>query len=454
MEALCIAQELWKSIQVINVVIVISSEIYTYFPYNSLKYCGDIKEVNLIDIWDNDNGRNFVYEENLFPDKIPKHFHGCPINVSVGNNSTEEHNIGESVFKSLNLKVTYLSADPDVTDRFERIRMAMQYLVFGNSEIAMGGIPLVVDITMFADHLFPYFDLQYKWFVPCGKLQSRIDTPLRIFSTSVYIALVVIILLLNIILKLLSKYSEERPSGIFTLLYNIWAISLGVSIEKFPCSYKLRILLFSWICFSFALNVIFQTFFTSYIVDPGVEKQISTLEELLESGIRFGYRQVEDRFYKDSSFRVHKEISRKRENCERSDCIQEIVDTGKFATFGEVQAVENYIDDNDVSNLVCVMNDLDTFTIKPVAFGRKGSIILSALDRMFMLYIESGICNKKYNERNMKHKKVRQEEFLVFQIKHLVTAFCALLTGCFMGLMVLICEIINYRYVCRNQIVK
>jgi hypothetical protein len=50
---------------------------------------------------------------------------------------------------------------------------------------------------------------------------------------------------------------------------------------------RLVYLLFVW--YSYVVNSVFQTFFTSVLVGPGMKKQISLIDELLSSGLEYGY---------------------------------------------------------------------------------------------------------------------------------------------------------------------
>jgi hypothetical protein len=48
-----------------------------------------------------------------------------------------------------------------------------------------------------------------------------------------------------------------------------------------------------WFLYCWAVNTVYQTFPTSYLVDTGLQSQITSEEELLHSGIKYGiYRTV------------------------------------------------------------------------------------------------------------------------------------------------------------------
>jgi hypothetical protein len=56
-----------------------------------------------------------------------------------------------------------------------------------------------------------------------------------------------------------------------------------------PVSDKLRLVYLLFVWYYCAVSTVFQTFFTSVLVDPGMKKQISSIDELLSSGLEYGY---------------------------------------------------------------------------------------------------------------------------------------------------------------------
>ncbi|KAJ9595796.1 hypothetical protein L9F63_013040 [Diploptera punctata] len=63
---------------------------------------------------------------------------------------------------------------------------------------------------------------------------------------------------------------------------------MSTSSIQLPALTSSRLFMLLWIVYSFALSTVFQAFFTLYLVIPGYQKGISSLEELLNSGIRRG----------------------------------------------------------------------------------------------------------------------------------------------------------------------
>jgi hypothetical protein len=170
-------------------------------------------------------------------------------------------------------------------------------------------------------------------------------------------------------------------------LYNVWAIVMGASLTHMPLNSRLRVVIFPWICYCFAISTVFQTFFTSYLVDPGLEKQITTLNELLDSKMDFGFRPEMDLYFSGSSNWIHQYLlDHKKECIDSSECVNRIIDTPSFATTTESWSVEKYVK----SSAVCRMNDLDSFPVRIVSYYRKGCILMDEFNKIIVSMVESG----------------------------------------------------------------
>ncbi|KAJ9599317.1 hypothetical protein L9F63_010184 [Diploptera punctata] len=67
--------------------------------------------------------------------------------------------------------------------------------------------------------------------------------------------------------------------------YNIWAVIVSVSVPKIPKGTLSRMLFCMWVCYSLVISTVFQAFFTSFLIEPNVDKQISNMIELISSGL-------------------------------------------------------------------------------------------------------------------------------------------------------------------------
>jgi hypothetical protein len=451
--ALNIMRELWSETRVFNMLVVVqvNSELhlYTSFPYQSDTHCEVLTHVVLLSTWRLEGGGDLSNDATLFPNKYPRNFHGCSVNVSTPNSKIAEHMYISEIVRWANVTVNYISHRPSNMSVSNRIISSVQEVLFGKSEIAVGGIPLVKDINDILDPSFSYHEIKYTWYVPCARPLSRLQRISKIFSLFLWIAMLVTLILVAVVIWYLTSRSVQTHlyPNIASDLYNVWAIALGVSISWMPRTFTLRIVVFSWILYCFSMSTIFQTYFTSYLVDPGFDAQIRTLEELLESGIKFGFRSDFEIYYKSSNYGVHQELIRRREQCNPpSSCVQRIINTRDYATLGESFVIEKYLKSASNSNYVCAMNDMDAYPVKVVAYFSKGSIFFHAFNKALVSSVETGLTLKALNTRSSPSPGADVEEFFAFTLSHLSIAFHSLLLGLALSFVLFSCEVIYRKF--------
>ncbi|PSN41274.1 hypothetical protein C0J52_14332 [Blattella germanica] len=75
-----------------------------------------------------------------------------------------------------------------------------------------------------------------------------------------------------------------KERGISLTLLNLVLQHMNISYGvKLPRTSKLRCVIISWIMFALAINTVYQTFVTSFMVDPGRLHQINSYDELINS---------------------------------------------------------------------------------------------------------------------------------------------------------------------------
>ncbi|GFG36829.1 hypothetical protein Cfor_09710 [Coptotermes formosanus] len=435
-QALSVVQELWDNIRALNVVVLVRLDtvfhLYTWFPYQPNEQCDDVTDVVLINEWNLEGEGKLVNNGPLYPHKIPSDFQGCPFKVSMPHHAVVEVPYVIAFSKLYN--VTPIIQFKHTNDAFlaDAIRESLEDIVLGSSAAAIGGIPLLIAATNLGQPSFPYYEIQYVWYVPCSRPLSRLLAVSKIFSVPLWIAVVAMMILVPAVMWSLSncslqQQSQERMPNVF---YNIWAIYMGVSVTEMPRTFRLRALILPWICYCLAISTVFQAFFTSYLVNPGIDSQITTLEELIEKEMEFGFRNEITNYYKQSHFEIHKKVSKRGKNCVQTHlCIQRIIDTGAYATVAESWSVDNVMLLMNHTNRVCRMNDIDSFPIKIVAYFSKGSILLNTFNKMITSLVETGIITKVDRERKERPVAHRigdtdtQDDYFVFTLSHLQIAF-------------------------------
>jgi hypothetical protein len=132
---------------------------------------------------------------------------------------------------------------------------------------------------------------------------------------------------------------------------------MAVSLPKLPVNTKLRVffLLFVWYCF--AINTVFQAFFITYLVEPGYSKQIKTFDDLIQSGLMYGYFEDSDLALKLSMYYERTKIRSPRFYCsEYDDCLERLTTHGDImmvgspyaAKYDAVKIISNYKKNKDV----------------------------------------------------------------------------------------------------------
>jgi hypothetical protein len=198
------------------------------------------------------------------------------------------------------------------------------------------------------------------------------------------------------------------------------------------------------------MSTVFQAFFTSYLVDPGYQTQLTTLEEILESGIGFGYPPEFDVWYTDSSDWRHKELLSKREACwPEETCIDRIRETGNFASLCQAWVVVHNTNISSDHSLICPLNDVDTFPVFLSFYVPKGSFLLEFVNQLVSVATESGMAVKVDRDRTCKNKDVADSreifgDYFVFTVSHLRVAFYVLFVGHGLSVLLFVGELLYY----------
>jgi hypothetical protein len=291
--ALSIVQVLWDTARVLNQVVLVQSgtvlNLYTWFPYTSHVHCDDVRDVVIINEWVKEEGGGFVRDAVLFPHKIPLNTRGSSIKVSTGYRNRLEGLFISEMFRSFNITLNYVSDVPLNKSPSDKTLTAVMDVVFGKSDVSYGEIPLVPDTVTLEDPSVPYYATKLGWFVPCHEPLSRLQGISRIFSVPVWVTMVIAFFLVSAASRwLANKFKGGRSfTSWSSSLYNTWAVTVGLSVTEMPRSIVLRLTLICFVWYCFAMSTVFQAFFTSYLVDPGYQTQLTTLEGILESCIEF-----------------------------------------------------------------------------------------------------------------------------------------------------------------------
>ncbi|PSN45736.1 Ionotropic receptor 589 [Blattella germanica] len=459
--AFSILETFWNDAKVLNVVVMLvvdqQFELYSWFPYRSSTICGDVTEVFLVGKFPFYGGKCVTEEYELYPYKIPKKFHSCPIIIA-----TYSDYIGDNIeLKYVKLLLeSALNFTVHVVEELKEnmyigIDWMMRKIILDQADIALKGMPLLHRLYKMADPSLPYYETTYQWYVPCAKPLSRVHSVSRIFALSLWLCICLSLLVFAAAIWVLSRFSDE-PSAYYklpTLFCNIWAVVLGIGASQMPTTTRLRFVFVTLVWYCFAISTVFQTYFTSYLVNPGFGTQISSLEELLNSKMAYGFRPEIINFIQDLPQPSYRDIIRGYEKCNSSEyCIGKIEQTEAFAAVIESWYVDRILNTENYQS-VCIMNKFETFSVLITSYFMKGSYFTDVFNKYIQMCIQSGLLGIVQAERDKTkqhytylNEQDSEDEVFIFSLSHLLVAFSCLFLGSGLGILILCVEIIYFRF--------
>jgi hypothetical protein len=272
-----------------------------------------------------------------------------------------------------------------------------------------------------------------------------------------WLLLFVVVILAAVVMLCLSVFSAnisheiELYKNMCGCLTSSWAVLLGISVVRMPITIPVRVFFILWVSYCLAVNTVFQTFATTYLVNPGLRKQINSVKSLLNSGIHYGFHPDMDGFLTDDTNLILTQILKQREACSNIvSCLQRVAEKNDFATILSVDSVQ-YMNtykflDHSGKGLLCTIKD-PAFTAYKTFYLPKGSIYQHTLNRLILVANEAGLVNFWWKEilitSRIKAGSIKRptvlDDYSVFLLTHLQGAFYLLMLGycissvCFVG---------------------
>lgn len=442
--ALDIVQEMWKSARVLQVVVMVQNQLYTWFPYQQ---CSTRKEIVRL-------GERSI----LFPDKTLHRQHGCELIVGTtpvlahvmedDNNSFWGLEIEylHLLQRALNFTVSYRIPGPG--NSHDRHFELVQDLHMGLADMVIGNFPLHLFIAQLADPTIPYLESSLKWFVPCARPASRMKNVMRLYTTSVWVAVGGVMLLATVCTWLLGRRVQHPPS-LPSVLHDVWALTLGVSLPQLPRDWRRRALFALLIWYCLAMSTVSQTIFTSVLVDPGLNKQIRTFEELQESGLKYCIYPDIERFINASgpyleNIRLHKE-----KNLDLTECIRRVLLEDDMTTVTFTYLIEYFaLAELGTRSKICSLDE-NVFQFSYTMYVIKGSSLLDKFNRVISHMLEAGVMQRLWLDvkETMRQNGLREasadEAYFILGLSHLQLVFYMLVMGNAASFVVFVVELLS-----------
>jgi hypothetical protein len=208
-------------------------------------------------------------------------------------------------------------------------------------------------------------------------------------------------------------------------------------------------------------------------VEPNYEKQMETLEELLDSDVVYGYQPSMNYARDTRSYTElvklfeHKE---QKENCSDTwKCVERMITKRDIAFVTSpffVKYVARKMGTVNVDEVICSLDQVKLSAVLTVIF-KKGNPLLDTFNNLMRRYLEAGLMEMLWTELQHRASLRGRERFreaagdmyFAFSVSHLKPAFVVLLVGTVLSSVVFIVEVIvnclcKCRYVIAELIVK
>jgi hypothetical protein len=211
-------------------------------------------------------------------------------------------------------------------------------------------------------------------------------------------------------------------------------------------------------CYSLAVNTVFQAYLTTFLVDPGFEKSITSIEEVFTSGTKYGFTSILfDRNFNDKANSKDVEILRNRIDCE--DMVTLLLWTAKYRNISSISNPvfvaylyygSKYIDKFrgyrpcDLKEMPVLVTDLLMVLQKGSVFlDRVNGIIYRLVESVIPSYLEKGLMEtRKVLKANSSSSKTLVDEDCALSMNHMQSAFYLLLFGHSLGLISFLMEML------------
>jgi hypothetical protein len=454
-------ESLWF-FKVFNVVVLYPStprtvEIYTQFPYYlPAARCGQFLDVFHLDTWVQiqDTGF-FLRNATLYAENIRRDLNGCVLRASAikfhpyiicDKNGTVEGGIDMQVLRTVSekLNASLEIRIPPGNERKGELLPSGTWtglkgdLIYDKADVIVGCFLINYDDHMMFDDTSVYHSERFTWIVARATPYPRWLSMSRVFTPLSWLLLFVSVLIFGFIMKYLPtfKYSESNSDwSISKSILTAWAAFLEAGVPEMPRGNTLRVLFLSWVIYSLAINTLYQAFFTSYEVDPGLHHQIDTTEELMHTPIVFAFSSPLDPFFtEDMLKRLQPRI-----RCEPTKCLEYVATVYNATTFvgrvflryhlEELTKMENRHEVHPFRQ--------DSFQLHAVFLLQKGSPFLLQVNEIIARIVEAGLVDY-WKEAIIEERRLKagilaleslKDSYVELNVLHLQGAFMFLLIG-------------------------
>ena len=203
----------------------------------------------------------------------------------------------------------------------------------------------------------------------------------------------------------------------------------------------------------------FQAYLTTFLIEPGYEEPITSVEQMIKSEKKFGFIDEYDVFFNNDTESVESAILSKAVRCpdrgtnfkwaatyQNMTILFDNLNMGIFHDMGIMK-------DGNNRPLLCELEDGGVANVELVLLVYRGTPLLEFINEIIVCIVESGIfthMKKRYFHREnivpMFDSTPFDDTYSAFNVSHLQTAFYLLMLGYVLSLACFFIEIMWHSY--------
>lgn len=303
----------WKY-YIFNVIILQQNdlELYTYFPYNFESKCGNnITSKYILNCLD-------LKIIEYFLEKIPEDLNKCNVTAlsilrppyvvklnGTGFSAKEsgfEVTILHTAAKKLNFTVVYLhNPYPDNGYMASNGTYIMMYEMIHKNIANLMFNALMYNATYYWDFHLMHFSTIAKgyWWVPCAGRNPLWENMIYIFNKRLWFTIMCTVFANSFAWWVFESYFERNKTEFSYYFINTWAVLMIIPNKK-PKHWILKACYYVWVVSCLILTTLYTSQLVSVLTKAFYGRQITTVDEMLASGIKFGFHPGFRTLYNDS----------------------------------------------------------------------------------------------------------------------------------------------------------
>lgn len=326
-------------------------------------------------------------------------------------------------------------------------------------DFCFGGMTAFYGSVSRYDISFTYMFSELSWFVADAGVAPQWEIIFKVFSSDVLLWLVFVSLIFVLIYNTLDRWYKYNACKLtceckFKSIQNyveLLRTFLGLSSDLKPQAPHSRVLFFAWSLFGLHVNIAFSTTLFVLLRNPPVEKEITTIQDLKNSGLKVsGPSLYFDMFHDSNLDDTTRTLLSNRFWCTGMDqCFEQLFRYRNISILERYEHVRYLVNLN--KNKIHKI-DQNMITLGICILVNRGNPLTTDINRGIMQAFEAGLIKQWEKETRWKFcykcnvENLNEEKRRILGVNDLQTAFFILIFGYIASLSVFIVEILLYFY--------